>query len=165
MLVDFGNPQQMTGIACFALATAACTLAARNGSRAWRALAWTQAAFCLEIVFNFRHRLHDAIDTGLRDHGWYAGRTPWQLGLLAIVAVFLTVCVPFAWRIGRGDRLALVAVAASLAVVAMLTVEAVSLHVIDAWMYSRVGPLLWVVVGWAAASLVVTVAALVAARR
>ncbi len=166
MLVDFGNPQQMTGIACFATAAAACALAARRGRRAWRALAIVQAAFCLEIVFSTRHRVHDLVDTALREHDWYAGRTPWQLGMLVIVAGVFAACAPFAWRLARsGGAPAAVAMAASLAVFALLSVEAVSLHAIDAWMYARIGPLLAVVVGWVAASLIVTVAALVAARR
>ena len=165
MLVDIGNPNQMTGIACFALATAACAYAARRGSHAWRALAWTQAAFCLEIVVSLRHRLHDFIDTMLQDQGWYAERTPWQLGLLAVVAVLTIACLPFAWRGARGDRLATIALAASLAVAASFAFEAVSLHGVDAWMYARVGPLLAVVVGWIAASLVVIAAALAFARR
>jgi hypothetical protein len=166
MLVDFGNPQQMTGIACFATATAACVLAARRGQRAWRVLAVVQAVFCLEIVFSARHRVHDLVDAALRDHDWYAGRTPWQLGLLVIVAALFVAVAPFAWRLARsGGPAAAAATIASLAVFALLSVEAVSLHAIDRWMYARIGPLLAEVVGWLAASLVVTVAALVAARR
>ena len=164
-LVDLGNVNQMTGIVCFALAAGACALAARRGGRAWRTLAWTQAAFCLEIVINARHRLHNVVDDVLRDHDWYAGRTPWQLGLLAFVAVIAVVCVPIAWRSARGDQLATIALAASLAVATSLTVEAVSLHGVDAWMYAPVGPLFAVVVGWVAASMVVIAAALSAARR
>lgn len=166
MLVDFGNPQQMTGIACFATAAAACGLAARRGGPVWRVLAVVQAAFCLEIVFSTRHRMHDLIDAALREHDWYVGRTPWQLGMLALVVLVFAAGAPFAWRLARsGGRPAAVAMAASLAVFALLSVEAVSLHAIDAWMYARIGPLLAEVIGWLAASLVVTVAALVAARR
>lgn len=166
MLVDFGNPQQMTGIAGFATAAAACALAARGGRRIWRVLAIVQAAFCLEIVFSTRHRVHNLVDAALREHDWYAGRTPWQLGILVIVAGVLAACTLFAWRLARGGGApAAVAIAASLTVFALLTIEAVSLHAVDAWMYARIGPLLAVVVGWVAASLVVTVAALVAARR
>jgi hypothetical protein len=164
-LVDVGNANQMTGIVCFAFAAAACAHAGRRGGRAWRALAWTQAAFCLEIVVNARHRLHGLVDDVLQSHGWYAGRTPWQLGLLAVVAVLTAVCASFVWRGGSGDRLATTALAASLAVLAAFAVEAVSLHVVDAWMYAPAGPLLAVVVGWIVASTVVIAAALGSARR
>jgi len=164
-LLDIGNVNQMTGIVCFAIAAAACALAARRGSRAWRTLAWVQAVFCLEIVINARHRLHDLVDDVLRDHGWYAGRTSWQLGLLTIVAVVAVACVPIAWRIARGDGLERIAVAASFAVATSMAVEGVSLHVVDARMYAPGGALLPVVVGWIAASAVVIAAALGATRR
>lgn len=164
-LLDIGNVNQMTGIVCFALATGACVLAARCGRRAWPMLAWMQAAFCLEIVINARHRLHDVVDDVLRDHGWYAARTPWQIGLLAVIALLAIACVPIAWRMARGDRLATIALSASLVVATSLTVEAVSLHGVDTWMYAPVGPLLAVVVGWIAASLVVIAAALGSVRR
>lgn len=164
-LFDIGNVNQVTGIACFALAAGACALAARRGGRAWRTLAWMQAVFCLEIVVNARHRLHNVVDDMLRDHGWYAQRTPWQLGLLTVVAIVAVVCVPIAWRIARGDPLARVALAASLVVAASMTVEAVSLHVVDGFMYAGGAMLLPVVVGWIVASAVVIAAALGATRR
>jgi hypothetical protein len=165
MLIDPANPNQLTGIACFALAAAACTYAARRGSRAWRALAWTNAAFCLEIVISGRHRLHDFVDDVLRDHGWYAGRTPWQIGLLVVVAALALVCLPPAWRGVRGDRLATIALAASLVVAMSMMVEAVSLHAVDAWLYAPGAVLLPVVFGWIVASTVVVGAALGAGRR
>jgi hypothetical protein len=164
-LVEIGNVNQMAGIVCFALAAGACVLAARRGSRAWRTLAWIQAAFCLEIVINARHRLHNLVDDVLRDHGWYAERTPWQLGLLAVVAVVAVVCVPIAWRAARGDRFATIAMAASLLVATSMAVEAVSLHALDAWMYAQGGPLFAVVLGWIVASTVVIAAALGSTRR
>ncbi len=164
-LVDIANANQMTGIVCFALATAACTHAARNGSRAWRALAWTQAAFCLEIVLNTRHRLHNLVDDALQAHGWYAARTPWQIGLLAAVALVAVVCVPVAWRSARGDRLATIALVATLVVATSTAVQAVSLHAVDAWMYASGLGLLPVVYGWIAASTVVIAAALGSTRR
>ncbi len=164
-ILDIANVNQMSGIVCFALAAAACTLAARRGSHAWRTLAWVQAAFCLEIVINARHRLHDVVDDVLREHGWYAGRTPWQLGLLAAVAVLAVACAPIAWRTARGDWLARIAVVASFAVATSMAVEGVSLHVVDARMYAPGSALLPVVVGWIAASAVVIAAALGATRR
>lgn len=165
MLIDFANPNQLAGIACFALAAAACTYAARRGSRAWGALAWTHAAFCLEIVISSRHRLHDVVDEVLRDHGWYAGRTPWQIGLLVAIAALALACLPPAWRGVRGDRLATIALIASLVVATSMLVEAVSLHAVDAWLYAPGAALLPVVFGWIAASMVVVGAALGAGRR
>ncbi len=161
MLLDLGNPNQVTGTACFALAALASAAAARRGERAWIVLAGMNVAFCLEIVFGLRHRLHNVVDVALQQAGWYAGRTPWQVALLLAVAFAIVISAPSVWRAARGNGLAKTALLASFAVFASFAVEAVSLHDVDAWMYAPVGPLLAVVVGWAGAATIVTVAALV----
>ncbi len=163
--VDLGNINQTTGIVCFALAAVACGYAARGDRRAWRMLAWMQASLCLEVMINARHRLHDVVDDMLRAQGWYAGRTPWQVGLLAVIALAFVVLVPIAWRTVRSDRPATIALAASLVTVVSMAVEAVSLHGVDGWMYASVGPWLAVVAGWIVATAVVIVAALLSVRR
>lgn len=159
------NPTQLTGIVCFALASAACGFAARRGSRAWLALALAQAAFCIEIVVGSRHRIHGAVVALLQDHGWYSGRTPWQFGLLAIVALLaMAAAALWAWRGRRRDRLVTTALVASVAVAASFAIEAVSLHDVDGLIYRRVGPLLAIALAWIAASAVVAFAALRRAR-
>jgi len=159
-----GNPTQWTGLACFAASAAACIVAARRRPRPWRSLAIAQAACFAEILFGGRYLVHGAVDDVLQAAGWYPSRTPLQLGLLVVVAALTAIAVGVGWRAGRGDTPARLATVATVVVVAQFTIETVSLHDVDSFMYAPVGPLLIGALGWIAAATVVTFAALRAAR-
>ena len=169
MMADFHtNPTQLTGLIVFALAALACARAAmpRRGAQGalWWGLAALQSAFFLEVVFGLRHRSHDAVDSVLQAHGWYASRGTLQIGLIAVALVLAGVCVVALVRLRRIDAAAMVAVIASAVALWLFVIEAISLHAVDALMYTRLGPVMRIGWVWAAASALVALAALRAAR-
>ncbi len=131
----------------------------------WNAVAAAQGAFAVELLLGWRYWWHDAAQSLLRSHDGYAGREPWQAALIATVAVLWVAAGTIAWRLARGDRLAALATCASAAMAALLLVEAVSLHAVDAVMYRPLGPVVAVAWAWVATAVVVTAAAVATRRR
>ena len=154
--------------ACFAAAVISATIARRRtaGQRsAWSWVAVAQCLFGMEMLLGLRYRWHDAAEASLRANDWYASREPLQAALIAIVALFLAVVAAFAWRLSRSDGPAAWAACASAVTAALLLVEAVSLHAVDAVMYRPAGPVVLLAWAWALASAAVVLAAIVALRR
>jgi hypothetical protein len=148
------NPTQVAGLLAFAATTLACAWAARRGrSGGWAALAAVHAALWLDILLNTRHRLHDMVNTGLRALGLYESRVWLQAALLLALAVL-------ALRVWRSRRRAGAAVMATLILIALLLVEAISWHESDRVLYARLGPLLLVAYAWLACAAVVVWSAL-----
>jgi hypothetical protein len=148
------NPTQLAGLLAFAASTAACAWAARyRHSSGWGALAAVHAALWLDILLNTRHRLHDAVNAGLRALGLYESRVWLQAALLLALAALAVL----AWRSGRR---ASAAVEATLVLIALLLVEAISWHESDRVLYTHLGPLLLVAYAWLACAAVVVWSAL-----
>jgi hypothetical protein len=157
------NPTQLTGLLAFALATAACVIAARRGgaqrARWWR-MAALQALCFLEVLLGFRHRAHDLVDALLQARGWYAARGPLQVALLAAALCLAALTFVALIRLRRVDTSVWTAAAATAAALWLFAIEMVSLHAVDAVMYIRLGPLLLIGACWAACAAVVAWAAL-----
>jgi hypothetical protein len=148
------NPTQLTGLLAFAASTVACAWAARRKhSSGWAALAAVHAALWLDILLNTRHRLHDAVNAGLSALGLYDSRVWLQAALLLALAVLALL----AWR---ARRRAGAAVVATLVLIALLLVEAISWHESDHVLYTHLGPLLLIAYAWLACAAVVVWAAL-----
>lgn len=167
------NPTQWLGLCAFAVAAAACVRAARRCGRPWTGLAWWQAACAAEVVIDLRQRVHGGVDAWLAAHGAYATRLPLQVGLLALALSGMAGGVWWAAAGARRDGpaqslsqslslfLALtLARAASTAAVMLFVVESISLHAIDALMFTPIGPVLAVGWMWTAAAVVIIAAAL-----
>jgi hypothetical protein len=148
------NPTQLAGLLAFAASTLACIRAARRRhSGGWAALAAVHAALWLDILLNTRHRLHDVVNAGLHALGLYESRVWLQAALLlALAAVALLV-----WR---ARRRAGVAVGATLVLIALVLVEAISWHESDRVLYTHLGPLLLIAYAWLACAAVVVWSAL-----
>ncbi len=148
------NPTQLAGLLAFAASTGACVWAARRKhSGGWAALAAVHAALWLDILLNTRHRVHDLVNAGLRTLGLYESRVWLQAALLLSLAVL-------ALRVWRSRRHAGAAVVATLILIALLLVEAISWHESDRVLYTHLGPLLLVAYAWLACSAVVVWSAL-----
>jgi hypothetical protein len=151
---------RMVGMATFAGGALACALAARAqrpSGRIWWALAGMQALFALEVLAGLRYQAHLLVNVLLREHDWYNGRTPLQLGLLG-VALGGTAAITRALA-SRVDRsIALVLAGTALAWATMLT-EAISLHRIDALIYAPLGPVKTIAALWLCAGALVILGA------
>jgi hypothetical protein len=148
------NPTQLAGLATFAASTLACAWAWRRTRRgSWAALAAVHAMLWLDVLLNTRHRLHDAVNAVLRTLGAYESRGVLQIALLAALALLAVL----AWR--RRQRIGL-AVGATLLLLWLLLIEAISWHESDRLLYMSIGPLLLVAYGWIAGGAVVVLAAL-----
>ena len=138
------NPTQIAGLLAFAASTAACAWAARRKhSGGWAALAAVHAALWLDILLNTRHRLHDVVNAGLRALGLYESRVWLQAALLLGLAAVAVL----AWR---ARRRAGVAMAATMVLIALVLVEAISWHESDRLLYTTLGPLLLIAYAWLA---------------
>jgi hypothetical protein len=159
------NPTQLTGLLVFGIAAIAC---ARAGhvckERRWWRLAGVSSVCMLEVALGLRHRAHDLVDAALQAGGWYDSRSQAQVLLLAAVA--LLAAVTLVWLLSlRGTATEIrVGAAASIAALWLFGIEAISLHAVDALMYTLIGPVLAIGWAWAALALVITAAALVAAK-
>ncbi len=148
------NPTQLAGLLAFAASTLACLWAARRKrSGGWAALAAVHAVLWLDILLNTRHRVHDIVNAGLRALGLYESRVWLQAALLLALAAA-------ALHVWRSRRRAGVAVEATLALIALVLVEAISWHESDRLLYTHLGPLLLVAYAWLACSAVVVWSAL-----
>ena len=159
------DPTQLTGLLAFGGATLACAFAGRvRNERRWWRLAGLSSVCMLEVALGLRHRAHDLMDALLRAGGWYDARSPAQVMLLAIVALLATGSL--GWLMSLRGTAAEIRVGAAAGVTALwlFGIEAISLHAVDALMYTRVGPVLAIGWAWAALALVIAAAALVAAR-
>jgi hypothetical protein len=148
------NPTQLAGLLAFAASTAACVWAARRRhSGGWTVLAVVHAALWLDILLNTRHRVHDVVNAGLRALGLYESRVWLQAALLLALAVLAVL----AWRVGRRAG---AAVMATLVLISLLLVEAISWHESDRVLYTHLGPLLLIAYVWLACAAAVVWSAL-----
>jgi hypothetical protein len=148
------NPTQLAGLIALAASTLACAWAARRTRRgAWISLAIVHAVLWLDILFNTRHLVHDAVNGLLRAAGAYDQRVWLQATLL----VLLIALGGWAWRLRQRTG---VAAAATALLLALVVVEMISWHQSDRLLYTHVGPLLLIAYAWIACAAVVVWAAL-----
>jgi hypothetical protein len=148
------NPTQLAGLIALAASTLACAWATRRTRRgAWAALALVHAALWLDILFNTRHRVHDAVNALLQAAGAYEQRVWLQAGLLVLLAALAWTAWRYRQRAGR-------AVAATAVLLALVLVEMISWHESDRLLYTHVGPLLLIAYAWIGCAAVVVWAAL-----
>jgi hypothetical protein len=151
LLENWGtNPTQLLGLVAFASAAIACICTKKDSPterQAWIALAITNAAFFVEIVFGVRHNLHGVAVTLLTSVGLYRNRTDLQYGLiLASAAIPIMAALIFLFfRRLQNSRL-IIATFSSFSVLTLFAIEAISLHRIDEIFYQDIGPVL--LIGW-----------------
>jgi hypothetical protein len=139
------NPTQLTGLIMTALVVICC-LAARKGSP-WRWLAALHALFFAEILFGWRHRLHNIVNLQLMQEGIYSQRAILQIALLALASIIALALLIGIWRAKR--LAARIGLLASSGMALLFLVEAISLHSVDAILYRRIGPAMLIAFLWA----------------
>ena len=144
------NATQLIGIVAFFGAALACATAAfrkREGRKVWITLAFMHLAFSIEVLVGFRHRVHNLAVSGLLADGIYGQRAEIQLPLIGLLGLVLAaVAVMILTRLRNANARQKLAVALAAALVALFTIETVSLHAIDAILYRPVGPIM--LIGW-----------------
>ena len=172
MLIDSEiNLTQVAGIAAYGLACFAAFAAVR-AKRAesaalvsrWRWIGILQLIFSLEVALGFRHLAHDLVNLTLHSMSLYQGRSSIQEMLLLGVGLFsfaAVVIVLWRWITNQSLRSdpSKAAVVWTAGTLLLFTVETVSLHAVDRFLYMPVGPILLIAYLWIAAALGVLLSA------
>lgn len=132
-----------TGFAC-ALALRACRTIYRGDApeRVWTAALAMMIALSLARLAGMEDRARDALRVLARGSDHYAERAAMQVPILVIVAALVAVAAFLLWRKwrsfspGSSRRMAVAAQACLLGFAAIYAVRIVSLHAVDAVLYS-----------------------------
>jgi len=150
---------QWSGVGCFSAASLACVWAAWRPAApktGWLVLAFVMALLTLEVHLNTRSTLLDMVRERMRQAHTYETRQFLQWMLLIFWALLGLSGLGVSWVRAscHGWPLCLAVLGAWMAV-AILGVELVSLHAIDALLYAPMGPVR--VSSWLLASAVLVV--------
>jgi hypothetical protein len=124
-------------------------------SRLAASLTVLEAALILDEAFNGRWRLHDLLANAARATNRYAERAGPQHIALALVANIVFAGVVLTLLFFKGRPGASLAVCGAILSVSCWCVEVISLHSVDAFLYSSVDGVMVVRLAWAACSLMV----------
>lgn len=153
------NSTQLLGIFGFGIA-GLLSLGVRRTP--WIAIGLISLFFCLECVMSWRHQFHVAMKVAMGSY--YAERLPLQIALIAGGAILAIIIATILLRTIR-DRPTRVAMTGTLMATALFALETISLHEIDAILYSRIGPVLLIAWIWVGLSGAIGSAAIVSIRR
>jgi hypothetical protein len=128
----------------------------RTGRKGWGAIAGIYTILSIEILVSGRHLIDQAIGDWLRPQHLYPERRPAQAVAILILVFLALLTARLAVRRAPTGRLK-IATGATAAVLALFTVESLSLHAVDAVLYCPVGPImligwLWLGCGWTSAA-------------
>ncbi len=154
------NPTQITGLAVYGAAAAACLMRWRSATsrrddraRFWRGLAIFHGLFFVDILLDVRLRAHDALGT------WLIAQKHYQLSLEIVLAIAVPIlAVLLARKLKLRTAATGLAFAGTVLSTMLYLVEFVSWHYSDRVIYHPVGPIMVIAVGWIVASLVVIAA-------
>jgi hypothetical protein len=127
-----------------------------GGRFLWAALATVHTLLTVEVLTWTRFIISDELRHWLTKAGHYSDRREPQAWALFIV--FVAAAAASAWLVRRAPtRNTAVASGATAAVLTVFIVETVSLHTVDALLYTYVGPMflvgwLWLACGWITAA-------------
>jgi membrane-bound metal-dependent hydrolase YbcI (DUF457 family) len=148
------SPTRATGLMAYATACICCgiawmrTKARRGTSRLAAVLTFIECALLLDMAFNWRWKLHQALmDFAMREHE-YAQRGLPQLVVVTLLGALLLFGWFFAWRYFRGRGTTLLAVFGGLLSLVMWCIEVVSLHPVDQVLYYSVDGTMAVALLW-----------------
>lgn len=131
-----------TQVVCIIVFLVAGGAALWRGGSAWATIGLAHAMFAIEMMVDWRYKIHDAVIAIMSNHGDYAGRTPWQIALLILVIPIAAILVSRSLVSLRGTRQLRLASAATLATIAIFVIQLISLHATDQILYARIGPIM-----------------------
>jgi hypothetical protein len=147
------NPTRATGLVAYGTAVTCCGIAwirtkARRASQLAVVLMLIESALLLDMAFNWRWKLHQALmDFAIRRHE-YAQRGLPQLIVVTLLGALLLFGWFVAWRALRGRGTTLVAVSGAVLSLVLWCIEVVSLHAVDHVLYYSVGGVMAVSLLW-----------------
>lgn len=162
------NSTEAAGFIAFIPAAIAALIAAiipRRSSvrKAWALIGTVYVLLSVEILASTRHHLGIALREWLRATHLFPDRRPVQAVLILIV-VTIVLLATFALARRAPTRTLAAATCVTAAALGVFIVETVSLHAVDAVVYSRVGPILLIGWLWLACGWLTTAAAVWSAR-
>ncbi len=154
---------QITGVLGFSLAAVLCARVARSEPRPWWILSVLNGLMALETLTGFRYQIHHLADALLLKAHLYEARRPWQVALIVLALLWVLLA---SWAACRHSNSAAgkSAMVGGCCGFGIFTIEAISLHQVDALLYAHWGPIKVIAVFWTAASAWVSWSALQALR-
>jgi len=153
------NPTQFIGLTAYLFAATSCTVAwaaSRNAPRPSRlaaVFAVLEAALVLDMAFNIRWRLHDALQAEAVRADLYTHRAAPQLAALGLLGVAAVTGMGLAFQYLRGRTGATLATCGVILSLSCWGAEVVSFHAIDAVFYHTVHKVKMVSLCWVAFSM------------
>jgi hypothetical protein len=147
------NPTRATGLVAYGTAVTCCGIAwirtkATRASQLAAVLMLIESTFLLDMAFNWRWKLHQALmDFAIRKHE-YAQRGLPQLIVVTLLGALLLFGWFVAWRSFRGRGTMLLAVSGALLSLLLWCIEVVSLHAVDHVLYYSVDGVMAVTLLW-----------------
>jgi hypothetical protein len=151
------GPTRTIGLVAYATALMCCSITwirtkgTRKTSRVAATLMLFESALLLDMAFNWRWKLHQALmDFALERHEYGQRRFPQVIAVSALAGLLL-IGVVTAWRTFRGRGTTLLAVSGAWLSIVLWSVEVVSLHAVDRVLYTSLGGVMVVSLLWIAA--------------
>jgi hypothetical protein len=142
------------GLVAYATAATCCgiawirTKAGRRTSRLAAVLTLIESALLLDMAFNWRWKLHQALmDFAMRKHEYSQRGLP-QLIVVILLGALLLFGWLVAWRSFRGRGTTLLAVSGALLSLVLWCIEVVSLHAVDHVLYYSLDGMMAVTLLW-----------------
>ncbi len=146
-----------TGLACYATALICCGIAGfrskagRKVARLAAVLLAVESALFLDMAFNWRWKLHQALmDYAMQKHEYGERRLPQSIVICLLLGLLL-FGLSLLWRSFRHRGTTLLAVSGTLLSLIIWCIEVVSLHAVDHVLYSSLGGVMAVSLLWIAA--------------
>jgi hypothetical protein len=147
------NPTHAIGLAAYGTAVICSGIAwirtkTSRVSQLAAVLMLIESALLLDMAFNWRWKLHQALmDFAMRKHE-YAQRALPQLIVVTLLGALLLFGWFIAWRSFHGRGTTLLAVSGTLLSLVLWCIEVVSLHAVDHALYYSVGGVMAVTLLW-----------------
>jgi hypothetical protein len=147
------NPTRATGLVAYGTAVICCGIAwirtkAGLASKLAAVLMLFESALLLDMAFNWRWKLHQALmDFAVRQHEYNQRGLPQLMVVILLVALLLFGWLT-AWRSLRGRGTTLLAVSGALLSLVLWCIEVVSLHAVDHVLYYSVDGVMAVTLLW-----------------
>jgi hypothetical protein len=152
--LEWFSPTRMSGMAAYGASCMACTtgwvscLKSRRPDRLFALLAAVQFFLLLDMVFDWRWKIHDFFGLDAMNLGVYGERRPPQAVALLVIFAVLVIAAIWIYRRFRGRPALAMAVIGTVLSFGVTCCEAISYHYVDMVLYHKVGSVMVVSLIW-----------------